>query len=97
MRSVPGRADRVQEVRCQVGANVRRLRERRGFTQAQLAEVMGYEALTVQRLEAGTMARLVTVVAAADELEVPVAVLFRATKAQPRRRPGRPPRRPARR
>lgn len=80
---------RLHQVQLHVGANVRRLRVRRGLTQAELAGALGVDLRSVQRLEAGDAMSLGGIVAVADALEVPVAQLFRA--AEHRRRPaGRP-------
>jgi transcriptional regulator with XRE-family HTH domain len=86
-----GRAkrERVRVVKATVGANVRRARIRRGLTQAELAELAELDPRTVQRLEAGDVAGLPSIVVVADALGVSVASLFRA--AQP---PARPPGRP---
>ena len=73
-----------------IAANVRRLREKRGLTQEQLAEASGVDAKSVQLLERGTgnpTARLLLAVAAA--LGVPAGNLFRPAKLVPRA-PGRP-------
>lgn len=80
----------TNEVLETIGANVTRLRKRAGLTQAALAEAVGCETSYMQKIEYGTaMPTLKTLVQVARSLAVPVAALFRATKARPVGR-GRP-------
>jgi transcriptional regulator with XRE-family HTH domain len=44
---------RVEDLLSYIGANVRRLRQQRGLTQAALAEALDVELRTVQRIESG--------------------------------------------
>jgi transcriptional regulator with XRE-family HTH domain len=80
----------LELVRLWLGTNVRRLREARGWTQAELAERAGVEPRTIQGLELGVSARLSTIVAVANVLGVPVARLFRRASVPRPRGPGRP-------
>ena len=73
-----------------IAANVRRLRERRDLTQAQLAEAAGIALRYVQVLESGRgnpSASLI--VALADALGTSPGMLFRAARFEVQRR-GRP-------
>ena len=81
---------RVRNVQRRIGANLRSARERRGITQAIVAEMAGVEMRTVQSLEAGVTARLATIVAVADAVRVPLAELFRARPPTAARKAGRP-------
>lgn len=88
--------NKLDAVVAQLGANIRRLRERAGLTQDDLAEQTGIAVRSLSRIETGAMRpSLATVVEIAGALGVPVARLFRTTVATKRRR-GRP-RRTARR
>jgi transcriptional regulator with XRE-family HTH domain len=81
-----------------IAANVRRIRERRGWTQAELAERAELDLRFVQRVEGASLNFGVAALAAlAEALDVTPGILFRAaTLPAPRR--GRPPRkRPAKR
>ena len=73
-----------------VAANVRRLRERLGWTQEDLAEAASIDAKSAQLLESGTgnpTAKVLISIAVA--LGVPTGRLFRAAAFAPRPR-GRP-------
>jgi transcriptional regulator with XRE-family HTH domain len=80
-----------------IGANVRRLRLRRGLTQEELAERARVSTVHVQRVEAGHANVSVTLLVALGEaLGVPPARLLQ--RAGPiERRPGRPNAKTARR
>ncbi|MDI3284945.1 helix-turn-helix transcriptional regulator [Polyangium sp. 15x6] len=84
------RSARVVEVLGYIGANVRRLRLSRGFTQEQLAEASELDLRFLQRVERGqTNVGVAVVVALADALGVPPAKLFRKATL-PEAKPGRP-------
>ena len=73
-----------------IGANVRRLRVARGWTQNELAKATGLKERYVQVLETGTANPTVKVlIDVADALGVIPAELFAEAKAEPRR-PGNP-------
>jgi len=81
---------RLAEVLGYVGANVRRIRVRRGLTQEALAERAAIDLTTEQRIERGATNLTVSVlVALADSLGVAPGLLLRAAKLTPARR-GRP-------
>jgi transcriptional regulator with XRE-family HTH domain len=80
----------TQKILNYIGANVRRLRVARGWTQSELAAASGLKERYVQVLETGTAnptARVLVDVAGA--LSVAPADLFEATKSETRR-PGNP-------
>ncbi len=83
------RARRILET---IGANVARLRERRGWTQADLVGAIGAnEIRIVQRVErAEVNFGVVLLVELADALDVTASALLRQAKPRPVRR-GRPP------
>jgi transcriptional regulator with XRE-family HTH domain len=87
------REQRAAHVLASIAANVRRWRERRGLSQAALAEAADMEVRAVQRVEAGRINfGVVALVSLADALNVSVSLLLRpALLERPRR--GRPPRR----
>jgi transcriptional regulator with XRE-family HTH domain len=76
-----------------IAANVRRIRDRRGVTQEQLAELAGLELRHLQKIEAAEVNFGVTLlVAIADALDVRPGTLLRPARlATPTR--GRPARR----
>lgn len=77
-------------VETSVGANVTHWRQVRGLTQAQLAQVVGIEIKTLQRIEAGygnVTARVLVAIQLA--LYVPLRALFDPRDLKPRKR-GRP-------
>lgn len=83
-------ADPISDGVRSIAANVRRIRESRGFSQETLAEAAGVDAKSVQLLERGSgnpTARLLLAVAGA--LEVSAGILFRPAKLVARP-PGRP-------
>ena len=83
-------------VKGHLAANVRQIREHRGLTQAELAELIGVEPRAIRALEATSASpRLVTVIRIATELGVSIGALFRNTTFVRRRR-GRPRKGPAR-
>ena len=74
----------LAQVLVHLGANVSRIRKRRGYTQAALAEAAGVELRFLQRIERGSEApSLATVVALAGALGAPVSGLFRPARPQP--------------
>jgi transcriptional regulator with XRE-family HTH domain len=74
-----------------IAANVRRERERRGWTQEQLGEAADLAPRYVQRIETGRInPRAVVVAALADALGIDPGRLFRPAKLS-ERRAGRPP------
>jgi transcriptional regulator with XRE-family HTH domain len=81
---------RVQEFSEYIGANVRRLRLERGLTQEALAEAIGLELRSFQRIEAATAnPSLAVLVNLADVLGVkPGALLEKAERIEIKR--GRP-------
>ena len=84
------RRSRRSEVLSHLAANVRRLRIKRGLTQAVLAELADQDLSYLQRIERGvTNVSVAVIVALADALETPPASLFRATRelARPTGRP----------
>jgi transcriptional regulator with XRE-family HTH domain len=71
-----------------LGAEVRALRERRGLTQRQLAQALGWDQPQVARLEAGAVTpNLATLQLLADRLGLVITV---APSAAPALRPTRP-------
>lgn len=84
-------SDRVTAGLESIGANTRRLRLARRWTQEHLAELANVETRTIRKLETGTAnptAEVLLEIAAA--FGVYPGVLFRRAKL-PERRPGRPP------
>lgn len=82
---------RAQNLLRYVGANVRRLRETRDWTQKDLADKAEVSWRSVQDLERGSgNPTLKLVIAVAQALRVDPADLFLATKVE-KREPGRPP------
>lgn len=81
-----GRADIVLEY---VAANVRRLRERKGLRQEDLAELCGWDYRHIQRIEAGDVNSITALVRLAEALDVPPQALLRPAKPVVRR-VGRP-------
>jgi transcriptional regulator with XRE-family HTH domain len=80
------RQDRLKSL----AANIRSLRERRGWTQEQLAETAGLAARYVQTLESpNANPRAVVLLAIADALGVDVGRLFKPAVFEARE-PGRP-------
>lgn len=81
-----GRADIVLEY---VAANVRRLRERKGLRQEDLAELCGWDYRHIQRIEAGDVNSITALVRLAEALGVQPQALLRPAKPV-ERRAGRP-------
>ncbi|WP_437998720.1 helix-turn-helix transcriptional regulator [Sorangium sp. So ce185] len=78
-----------------IAANLRRLRQKRGMTQEQLAEAAGIELRTMQAIEVGRQSMsLGTLLSLANALDVSPAVLLRSA-AMPEIKRGRPRKRPA--
>jgi transcriptional regulator with XRE-family HTH domain len=87
---MPRAPDRLESL----AANIRRLRERRGWTQEQLAESAGLAARYIQTLESPKAnPRALVLVAVADALDVDVGRLFKPAVYEARE-PGRPYGRP---
>lgn len=81
---------RVQEALRFIGANVRILRQQAGMTQEALAEAVGVELRTVQRIESGqTNLGVAVLVELAHALAVKPAALLRETEV-PEVKRGRP-------
>lgn len=80
---------RAQELLAYVGANVRRHRQKHGWTQQQLAEQVGVELNTVQRLEAGKHLSFEMLALVADALDVAPWALLRPAEL-PEVKRGRP-------
>lgn len=81
---------RASEGLRSIAANIRRLREKRGLTQEQLAEAAGLETRYVQTLESGRANPSAAVlIIVAGSLEVSVGTLFRPAQLR-KQRPGRP-------
>jgi transcriptional regulator with XRE-family HTH domain len=77
----------MQDVVARVGAGVRRLRESRGLTQAQLAEAAGMSTEEVSRLERGRREpRIGTLQRLAEAMSADIAELFaeRISTTRPR-------------
>lgn len=75
-----------------MAANVQRLRTRKAWTQADLAEAADLAVRFVQRIErAGAKPTLATLIALAAALDVPLARLFKPAR-MPVAQKGRPPR-----
>lgn len=73
--------DRIKEVLRHVGANVRRKRVQKKWTQAELAERIDVDVRFLQRIErATTVPSIATVVMLADALETSVSAMFRPAK-----------------
>lgn len=88
----------LDELLRHIGANVYRLRVRRGLTQAELAERADLDVRFVQRIErAATAPSLKTLLAIAGALQTPPAALLRPAHL-PHAKVGRPrkQRRPSR-
>jgi transcriptional regulator with XRE-family HTH domain len=86
---------RVQEALRFIGANVRALRQQAGITQEALAEAVGVELRTVQRIEGGkTNLGVAVLVELAHALGAQPAALLKETKV-PEVKRGRPKRDPA--
>lgn len=81
-----GRADIVIGY---IAANVRRLRERKGLRQEDLAVLCGWDFRHIQRIEAGDVNSISALVQVADALGVQPQTLLRPTKPV-QRRAGRP-------
>jgi transcriptional regulator with XRE-family HTH domain len=78
---------------AELGLRIVELRERRGFTQEQLAESIGVSTRHMQSAEAGEAnLSLVTLGKLAGALRCSVADLFAPTERRVQRRPGRPKR-----
>jgi len=87
---VQSRSARVATVLGYVGANVRRLRLKKGLTQEALAEAAELDLRFLQRVERGqTNVGVAVVVVLADVLEVVPGALFRKASA-PEVKVGRP-------
>ncbi len=87
------RTARISEALRSIGANVRRLRLKNGWTQAQLAERVELEDRYVRSVEAGQAnPSAETLLLLADAFGVLPGVLFKTAKLG-ERRPGRPSRR----
>ena len=71
-------------------ARLKQLRESRGWTQEQLADIAGLNARTVQRIEAGGNASAETGMALASALDCPLPELSGRSPA-PASQPGSPP------
>ncbi|MFI5298792.1 MAG: helix-turn-helix domain-containing protein [Polyangiales bacterium] len=85
-------AEQEQAILRSIAANVRRLREARGLSQAELAERAGVDFRAVQRVETAEVNSRVTVlVALAVALDATMLDLLEPAPLTPRRR-GRPAR-----
>jgi len=85
------RTTRDRRVLASIAANTRRVRERRGLTQEQLAEEADLDVRQVQRVERGTIDFGVTrLVRLASALDIDVGKLLRLAKKS-RRAPGSVP------
>lgn len=85
-----GRSARVATVLGYIGANMRRLRLKKGLTQEAIAEAAELDLRFLQRVERGqTNVGVAVVVALADVLEVAPGMLFRKA-ALLAAKPGRP-------
>jgi transcriptional regulator with XRE-family HTH domain len=83
-------SSRIETLLRYIGANVRRRRVDRGWTQIELAKAAGLKERYVQVLESGKANPTVKVlIEVADALGVAPAELFAEAKAEPRR-PGNP-------
>jgi transcriptional regulator with XRE-family HTH domain len=77
-----------------IGSNVRRLREARGWTRAELPEAVDVALRYLQQIEhAAASPSLRRLVALSHALDVDVADLIAPGPVMPRRNPGRPRRR----
>ena len=82
--------ERAQQYLIFIGANVRRLRSKGGFTQEQLAEMAELEPSFIQKVERGVSnVSVESLVRLAEALGVEPGRLFRASKV-PDRKVGRP-------
>ena len=71
-------------------ANVQRLRRRRGLTQEQFADAVGFSPRYIRRLESGEVdATLRTIARVAAKLGVTVAAMLKVARL-PEPKPGRP-------
>lgn len=67
----------IRKSRLQLGRRLRVLREERGMTQEEAAELIGVHAKHLQRIERGTVnVTLATLVAVAVGYDVPLSALF---------------------
>lgn len=81
----------IEAVLESIGANVRRLREARGWTQEDLAKAAGVTSRYIKTVETGTANPTVRVMLSlARALGVPHGDFYAAAKLEPRRAPGRP-------
>ncbi|AUX35266.1 helix-turn-helix transcriptional regulator [Sorangium sp. So ce296] len=81
---------RLEEVLRFIGANVRRIREKRGMTQQELADAAGIALRFLQKVEhAQSNVGVAVLVRLADVLGVRLGVLFRQRELPPVKR-GRP-------
>lgn len=71
-------------------ARLKQLRESRGWTQEQLADIAGLNARTVQRVEAGGNASAETGMAIASALDCPLSELSSGPSVAPAPQPGSP-------
>jgi transcriptional regulator with XRE-family HTH domain len=85
-------ADDLHAVLAEIGANIRRQRERLGWTQAELAEVAEIELSYLQKVEYGTARpSLAVLLRIATAMGTSFFVLCRSSRApNPRRQRGRP-------
>ena len=81
---------RARKEAARLGFRVAELREERGVTQEQLAELVELSTRQIQRIEAGeSNPAFVSLVALAAALRCQTAELFARPKSLRRRRPGR--------
>lgn len=73
-----------------LGLHVLELRRARGWTQQQLADLMGMDPRDLRRIEGGDNVTLFTLVRLASALEVTLPSLFEAPSSPLKRKPGRP-------
>ncbi|MFI6883771.1 helix-turn-helix transcriptional regulator [Streptosporangium canum] len=83
-RTPPPLPPRLAELRRQLGARLREIRERQRLTQEQLGERAGVDRKTINRIENGLYSpRLDNLFHIADALDVPPQELFGTCSAPP--------------
>ena len=84
-----GEDARAEQVIKNVGARIAQLRHERGWTQLELAERLGIEVQSLQRIERGTNFTIRSLVKIAQAFDVAPEALFEKG-AERKPRPGRP-------
>ena len=73
----------MEQIIIDVGNSIRRIRKSKNLTQQQLADIIGCELSTINRVELGkTNVRVGTIIAIATGLEISLYELFKGTKME---------------